>query len=76
MTKYVLKCIDVEGDDLSATVTYEFEAENMSNVTYHLAQFLRSAGFTWVDTVEVTSEYGDEKNEFSTPEDEVHAIEE
>ena len=53
MAKYILKCVDDTNDALGATVTYEFEAEEMTNITYHLAQFLRSAGFTWVDDVEV-----------------------
>ena len=56
MAKYILKCIDDTNDALGATVTYEFEAEEMTNITYHLAQFLRSAGFTWVDDVEVVKD--------------------
>jgi hypothetical protein len=53
MAKYILKSIDDTNDALAATVSYEFEAEEMTNITYHLAQFLRSAGFTWVEDVEV-----------------------
>lgn len=56
MAKYILKCVDDTNDALGATVTYEFEAEEMTNITYHLAQFLRSAGFTWVDDVEVVKD--------------------
>lgn len=56
MAKYILRCVDDTNDALGATVTYEFEAEEMTNITYHLAQFLRSAGFTWVDDVEVVKD--------------------
>jgi len=56
MAKYILKCVDDTNDALGATVTYEFEAEEMTNITYHFAQFLRSAGFTWVDDVEVVKD--------------------
>jgi len=56
MAKYILKCVDDTNDALGATVTYEFEAEEMTNITYHLAQFLRSAGFTWIDDVEVVKD--------------------
>ena len=57
MAKYILKCVYDTNDALGATVTYEFETEEMTNITYHLAQFLRSAGFTWVDGVEIVKDH-------------------
>ena len=53
MAKYVLKAIDDTADEMSASVTYEFDADNADNVVWHLAQFMRAAGFTWVDSLEI-----------------------
>ena len=46
MAKYVLKAIDDNADELSASVTYEFDSDHADNVVWHLAQFMRAAGYT------------------------------
>lgn len=56
MAKYILKCIDDTNDAYGASVTYEFEANKITNISFHLAQFLRSAGYTWVENVEITKD--------------------
>jgi len=53
MAKYILKAVDESGDDLSATVTYEFQSDDADNLTWHLAQFMRAAGYTWVENLEI-----------------------
>jgi hypothetical protein len=56
MAKYILKSVDDTADDMAATVTYEFESDLADNVTWHLAQFMRAAGFTWVESLEIVKE--------------------
>ena len=56
MAKYVLKAVDDSADEMSATVTYEFDADNADNVVWHLAQFMRAAGYTWIDNLEIVKE--------------------
>lgn len=53
MAKYILKSIDTKNDSFDASVTYEFESDEMSSMTFHLAQFLRSAGYTWVEDIQI-----------------------
>jgi hypothetical protein len=56
MAKYILKSVDDTADDMAATVTYEFQSDLADNVTWHLAQFMRAAGFTWVESLEIVKE--------------------
>lgn len=56
MAKYILKSIDDTADDMAATVTYEFQSDLADNVTWHLAQFMRATGFTWVESLEIVKE--------------------
>jgi hypothetical protein len=59
MAKYILKSVDDTADDMAATVTYEFQSDLADNVTWHLAQFMRAVGFTWVESLEIVKEYDD-----------------
>ena len=70
MAKYVLKAIDDSADEMSATVTYEFDADNADNVVWHLAQFMRAAGYTWVDSLEIIKDqyHDDEFNDLDDSE--------
>ena len=61
MAKYVLKAIDDNADELSASVTYEFDSDQADNVVWHLAQFMRAAGYTWIDNLEIVKDqYSDD----------------
>lgn len=53
MAKYILKCVNDTNDALESIVTYEFESNEITNISFHLAQFLRSAGFTWIENVKI-----------------------
>ena len=62
MAKYVLKAIDDNADELSASVTYEFDSDQAHNVVWHLAQFMRAAGYTWIDNLEIVKDqYSDDE---------------
>ena len=62
MAKYVLKAIDDNADELSASVTYEFDSDHADNVVWHLAQFMRAAGYTWIDNLEIVKDqYSDDE---------------
>lgn len=75
--KYILKSIDDNEDELSATVTYEFQAEYLHNILEHIATFLKASGFT-LQGLEVVDEDNDEDNDVdrTEPEDDVEQEEE
>lgn len=55
MAKYILNCHEDLDNSLGANITYEFNANHIDDVRYHLVQFLRSSGFTWVDEIKITT---------------------
>lgn len=69
MAKYVLKAIDDNADELSASVTYEFDSDHADNVVWHLAQFMRAAGYTWVDSLEIIKDQYPDDDEFNDLDD-------
>ena len=69
MAKYVLKAIDDNADELSASVTYEFDSDQADNVIWHLAQFMRAAGFTWVYSLEIIKDQYSDDDEFNDLDD-------
>ena len=80
MAKYILKYIDDNDDDLASTVTYEFQTDLADSVASHLAHFMRAAGFSWIESLDIVKqkyfedeidEVSDESNETSN---DVHVI--
>jgi hypothetical protein len=69
--KYVLKSIDENEDELSATITYEFQADYMHNVLEHITAFLRASGFTWLEGLETVEKEDDSSVDRTEPEDDV-----
>jgi len=70
MAKYILKAIDDSADEMAATVTYEFESDTADNLTWHLAQFMRAAGYTWIENLDIIKDNfeDDEFNQFDDSE--------
>lgn len=66
--KYILKVIDENKDEMSASVTYEFTAEYIHSVLDHITNFLRVSGYSWLESLETIEEDDDVKVERTEPE--------
>lgn len=56
MSKFILKMVDENADELASTVTYEFTSDNLDTVLYHLAKFLQGSGYSYIESLNVTTE--------------------